>query len=61
MPPGSTYSGKWHIEGCDERVVGVGVYYADVDSTLTGGALKFRCQEPPNDGYHVVFADALLD
>lgn len=51
MPPRSSYSGKWHIEGCDERVTHVGVYYVQVEEGLTGGALKFRIPEGPSESY----------
>ena len=42
---GMTYSGRWHTEGQTENILGVGVYYMDVDRRLRHGALKFRPKE----------------
>lgn len=40
-----TYSGRWHTEGQTENILGVGVFYMDVDRRLRHGALKFRPRE----------------
>eukprot|EP00759_Apiculatamorpha_spiralis_P058063 PhF_6_TR897/c0_g4_i5/m.1428 len=49
VPAGATYSGQWHTEGVTEDVTAVGVYYAEWPSELSGGELKFRITELPND------------
>eukprot|EP00759_Apiculatamorpha_spiralis_P024802 PhF_6_TR27971/c1_g2_i9/m.41378 len=49
VPAGSTYSGQWHTEGVTEDVTAVGVYYAEWPEELTGGELKFRIPEGPDE------------
>lgn len=51
VPPRATYTGQWHTEGVTEDVAAVGVYYAEWPSELTGGELKFRPSELPDDSY----------
>lgn len=42
IPPGMTYSGKWHTEGHTENIVAAGVYYVEASPHLIGGNLIFR-------------------
>ncbi|KAI9324312.1 hypothetical protein DFJ73DRAFT_872989 [Zopfochytrium polystomum] len=42
IPPHSTYTGKWHLEGQTENIAAVGVYFLQVDDGLRGGHMKFR-------------------
>ncbi|KAI9359178.1 hypothetical protein DFJ73DRAFT_817274 [Zopfochytrium polystomum] len=42
IPPHSTYTGKWHLEGQTENITAAGVYFLQVDDGLRGGHLKFR-------------------
>lgn len=64
LEPGMTYSGRWHLEGHTENIVGVGVYYCQVDSgefifhdiltrkiELKGGNVKFRPDSAPSPYY----------
>ena len=51
LPPGACYKGQWHTEGVCEGVHSVGVLYAEWPAELTGGALKFRPLNVPDDDY----------
>lgn len=44
MPKGSSYAGKWHLEGLTENIQAVGAYYPLVDPGLRGGDIRFRNQ-----------------
>ena len=48
-----SYAGRWHVEGQTENIVGVGVYYLQVDDGLFGGNLKFRPAEAPQPYYNI--------
>ena len=52
LPPSSSYSGKWHVEGLTENVVAAGVYYCEKSKNLTAGQLRFRNEEIPQPYYH---------
>ncbi|CAF2729129.1 unnamed protein product, partial [Rotaria sp. Silwood2] len=39
------YSGRWHTEGHSENILGVGVYYMDVDKQLQGGVFKVHSKQ----------------
>ena len=45
VPPGVSYTGKWHTEGVTEGVSAAAVYYVEWPEEFEGGALKFR---PPS-------------
>jgi hypothetical protein len=47
LSPGSSYSGRWHVEGLTEGILAAGVYYTRIDSCLSGGNLKFRPSSIP--------------
>jgi hypothetical protein len=57
VPPMASYTGRWHTEGVTENIDCVGVYYVEWPSTLTGGELKFRTTEIPNERYRDYMAN----
>jgi hypothetical protein len=58
--PGMTYAGRWHVEGQNENIVAVGVYYLQLDEGLSGGNLKFRPTDAPQPWYDIE-SDCELD
>jgi hypothetical protein len=55
-----TYAGRWHVEGQNENIVAVGVYYLQLDEGLSGGNLKFRPTDSPQPFYDIE-SDCELD
>ena len=42
IPPGTSYSGKWHVEGRTENIVAGGVYYCKIDEGFEEDVVAFR-------------------
>ena len=42
IAPGTSYSGKWHVEGRTENIVAGGVYYCKIDEGFEQDVVAFR-------------------
>ena len=42
IPPYSSYSGNWHVEGKTENIVAAGVYYSKIDAGFEFDKLEYR-------------------
>ncbi|OMJ83067.1 hypothetical protein SteCoe_16046 [Stentor coeruleus] len=48
IQPGTSYSGKWHVEGKTENIVAGGVYYCKIDSRFDNDQVLFRPRQAPD-------------
>ena len=51
IQPGTSYSGKWHVEGKTENIVAAGVYYCKVDEGFENDSVVFKPKVGPDEGY----------
>ena len=51
IAPGTSYSGKWHVEGRTENIVAGGVYYCKIDEGFDQDIVVFRPRQGPREGY----------
>ena len=51
IAPGTSYSGKWHVEGRTENIVAGGVYYCKIDEGFEEDVVVFRPRVGPGTYY----------
>ena len=51
IAPGTSYSGKWHVEGRTENIVAGGVYYCKIDKGFEQDVVVFRPKVGPDEFY----------
>ncbi|OMJ87470.1 hypothetical protein SteCoe_10801 [Stentor coeruleus] len=51
IQPGTSYSGKWHVEGKTENIVAGGVYYCKIDFGFENDQVLFRPKQAPDLSY----------
>lgn len=51
IQPGTTYSGKWHVEGKTEKIMAGGVHYLKIDRGFKKDNLIFRPKKSPSPYY----------
>ena len=51
IAPGTSYSGKWHVEGRTENIVAGGVYYCKIDKGFKKDVVVFRPKVGPESYY----------
>ena len=51
IAPGTSYSGKWHVEGRTENIVAGGVYYCKIDEGFEEDVVVFRPRVGPGTFY----------
>ena len=49
IAPGTSYSGKRHVEGRTENIVAEGVYYSKIDKGFEQDVIVFRPKSGPNN------------
>lgn len=51
IQPGTSYSGKWHVEGKTENIIASGVYYCKIDEGFENDSVIFRPKVGPDEYY----------
>ena len=59
IAPGTSYSGKWHVEGRTENIVAGGVYYCKIDEGFEQDVVVFRPRSGPDGSYAHAYGIAM--